>query len=85
MNIKREDSGYLLRIEVDYNPKKVSATMVQSLYDHYGVLLSSATNAGNTAVIGELDILTQADRDLLRRRQVQQAPDNIPCIYDIIK
>ena len=59
--------------------------MVQSLCDHYGVLLSSAANAGKTAVVGELNILTRADQDVLRGREVQQAPNNIPRIHDIIE
>ena len=80
MNAKREDSGYLLRIEVDYDPNKVSATIVQSLCDHYGVLLNSAAKVGKGVVVG-----AQADRDLLRSRQVQQAPDNVPRIHHIIE
>ena len=65
MNAKREDPGHLLWIEVDYAAMKVSVTMVQSPCGHYRGLLNSAAKLGKGVVSGELDILTQADRDLL--------------------
>lgn len=85
VTVKREQSSHALELNVDYDTSKVSTTVIQSLCDHYKVLLSAPKTSKNAAV-GELEILTEEERNLLRQRQVQEPP--VECftrVYDLIE
>ena len=86
VTIRHEELGHALEVNVDYDTSKISATAVQSLCDHYEVLLLSVSKTVKNITVAELEILTEAERNLLRQCQNQQTPQNyLPRVYDIIE
>ncbi|TAQ85239.1 hypothetical protein B7494_g6435 [Chlorociboria aeruginascens] len=79
VTVKREQSSHALELNVDYDTSKVSTTVIQSLCDHYKVLLSAPKTSKNAAV-GELEIITEKERNLLRQRQ--ENPEGVACWFE---
>jgi non-ribosomal peptide synthetase component F len=86
VTVKQGESDQTMQFNVDYDTRKLSATAIQSLFDHYGVLLLSASKTTKETAIGELDIITEKERNVLRQYEVQQPlANNFTPVFDLIE
>ncbi|KAG9230477.1 hypothetical protein BJ875DRAFT_546147 [Amylocarpus encephaloides] len=86
ITMKREGSNVSLELNIDYDVSKVSTTVIRRLCEHYKALLLSAHSQNKKTAVGDLEILTEEERTLLRQHRLQDTPVNhFMQVYDLIE
>lgn len=86
LTVTKGKAEWDIQIDIDYDPQRMSAAAVESLLEHYPLLMSLLP-ADTSLALGDLDILTKTEKELLKqqRRVGPVLKEASPRVHDLIE